>query len=191
MKTTVDPLPRYGAGVALRRLSTSDLAAFQAYRTDTVLGRYQGWSPMQDAQALAFLNEMNKAPLFRPGNWVQVAITGTENLSLLGDIGIYLAEDSRNAEVGFTLARPAQGRGLATAAIREALQFIFQFTKVELVFGITDARNHASVGVLERAGMSKQEERNAVFRGEACVEYVYAVLRPVRYSYLLQIDHTL
>jgi aminoglycoside 6'-N-acetyltransferase len=146
---------------------------------------------MQDAETLAFLNEMNKAPLFRPGNWVQVAITGTENLALLGDIGIYLAEDSRNAEFGFTHARPAQGRGLATAAIREEVQFIFQFTKVERVFGITDARNHASVGVLERAGMSKQEERNAVFRGEACVEYVYAVLRPVRYSYLMQIDHTL
>jgi hypothetical protein len=62
-----DPLPRFGAGIALRRLSVSDLAAFQAYRSDPELGRYQGWSPMSEPEARAFLEEMNGVPLFRPG----------------------------------------------------------------------------------------------------------------------------
>ena len=32
-------------------------------------------------------------------------------------------------------------------------------------------------GMVERVGMRKTEATNAVFRGEQCVEYVYAVLR--------------
>ena len=177
MTTAVDPLPRFGAGVVLRRLSVADLAAFQAYRTDAELGRYQGWSVMSEAQALEFLDKMNKVPLFRPGEWAQIGIAESTGSALLGDIGLFLAEDSRHVEVGFTLARAAQGRGLATAAVREATQLVFQFTSVERVLGITDARNYASVGVLERVGLRKQGERSVVFRGELCIEHVYAVPR--------------
>ncbi len=96
---------------------------------------------------------------------------------MLGDIGLFLAQDSRHAEIGFTLARPAQGRGLATAAVREAVQLAFHLTAVERVLGITDARNLSSIGVLERAGMRRHEERSTVFRGKTCVEYVYAISR--------------
>jgi len=161
----------------LRRLSGADLAAFQAYRTDAELARYQGWSAMPDSQARAFLDEMNKAPLFRPGEWAQIAIAEPHALALVGDIGLCLAEDSRHAEIGFTLARHAQRRGLATAAVREAIHLIFASTAVERIVGITDARNHASIALLERVGMRKVEEQTAEFRGEQCVEHVYALPR--------------
>ncbi len=48
----------------LRRLRTSDLANFQAYRALPELGRYQGWSAMSDDAAPRFLEEMQHAPLF-------------------------------------------------------------------------------------------------------------------------------
>ncbi len=177
MNTTAEPLPRSGAGVALRRLSASDLPAFQAYRTDADLGRFQSWSSMSEAQARTFLQEMNSVPLFRPGKWAQVGVAEPEGLALLGDVGLYLAEDGSYAEIGFTLARHAQGRGLGTAAIRAAIQLVFEFTASERVLAVTDARNHASVALLERVGMHRQEERAVVFRAEPCIEYVYAVLR--------------
>lgn len=177
MTTAPDPLPRAGAGVVLRRLCVADLAAFQAYRTDAELGRYQGWSAQSDAEARAFLDEMNQAPLFRPGQWAQIAIAQPQTLALLGDIGLFLAADGRHAEIGFTLARQAQGRGLATAAVREALRLVFACTAVEQVMGVTDARNHASIALLERVGMRRAEERSVEFRGEACVEYVYLLPR--------------
>jgi ribosomal-protein-alanine N-acetyltransferase len=177
MKTVADPLPHDGAGVALRRLSPSDLVAFQAYRADPGLSRYQGWSIMPDAQARVFLDEMSKVALFRPGEWSQIGIAEPAGSTLLGDIGLYLSGNTRHAEIGFTLARFAQGRGLATAAVREAVQLVFRFTTVDRVLGITDARNHASIGVLERVGMHRQGERTAIFRGESCVEHVYAVSR--------------
>jgi [ribosomal protein S5]-alanine N-acetyltransferase len=163
--------------VALRRLAVSDLAAFQAYRADADLNRYQEWSVSPDQEASEFLREMSEAALLRPGHWVQIGIADREDLALLGDIGLFLADDSRHLEIGFTLARRVHGRGLATMAVREAIQLVFQRTAVERVLAITDARNHASIGVLERVGMRKQEERTTVFRGEPCLEYVYAIER--------------
>ena len=172
-----DTLPRIGNGFVLRRLTSEDLPEFQAYRHDPEVGRYQGWSPMSDDEATAFLSEMNTAPLLNPGNWTQIGIAEPITRRLIGDIGMLLDQEGRYAEVGVTLARHAQGRGIATAAVREAVNLIFAVTQVDQVLGITDARNSASVCLLERVGMRKTETTNAVFRGEPCVEYVYTVLR--------------
>ena len=173
-----DPsLPRLGSGFVLRRLAREDLAEFQAYRHDPELGRYQGWSPMSDEAAAGFLVAMSTAALFNPGHWSQIGIAEPDTRRLIGDIGLFLDPDGRHAEVGFTLAHHAQGRGVATAAVREAIELIFGSTRVDRVFGITDARNSASVRLLERVGMRRTETTNAVFRGEPCVEYVHALLR--------------
>jgi ribosomal-protein-alanine N-acetyltransferase len=174
---SADTLPRLGNGFMLRRLASDDLPEFQAYRHDPELGRYQGWSAMSDLEATAFLSEMSTTPLLRPGNWTQIGIADPSSRCLIGDIGVFLDQDGRYAEVGFTLARHAQGRGVATAAVREAINLIFSATDVDRVFGITDARNSASARLLERVGMRRTETTNAVFRGEQCTEYVYALLR--------------
>jgi ribosomal-protein-alanine N-acetyltransferase len=161
----------------LRRLRTSDLSSFQAYRSIPELGRYQGWSPMSEAKTLAFLNEMNTAPLFTPGEWVQLGIAELGTEGLIGDIGLFLATDERTAEVGFTLEPTAQGRGIATAAVRAAVQLLFAAKEVQQVLGVTDSRNAASVRLLKRAGFHHKESRHAVFRGEPCSEEVYVLPR--------------
>lgn len=172
-----DSLPRLGNGFMLRRLSCEDLPEFQAYRHDPELCRYQGWLPMSDDEATEFLCEMNTAALLNRGNWTQIAIAKPDSGQLIGDIGVFLDQYGCYAEVGFTLARHAQGRGIATAAVREAISIIFAVTEVDRVFGITDSRNSASIRLLEHVGMRKTASTNAVFRGEQCVEYVYAKLR--------------
>lgn len=164
-------------GGLVRRLRTSDLAAFQAYRSIPELGRFQGWSSMSEAEALSFLAEMSEAPLFTPGDWVQLGIAERETDQLIGDIGIFVSADGLNGEIGFTLAPSAQGRGVATAAARQALQLLFDVTRVKQVLGITDSRNVRSVRLLERVGFRHQESRSTVFRGEPCVEEVYALAR--------------
>jgi aminoglycoside 6'-N-acetyltransferase len=158
-------------------LRRSDLGAFQAYRSIPELGRYQGWSPMSEAEALAFLVEMEATALFQPGRWVQLGIADPSMEILLGDIGVRLSEDSQSAEVGFTLAPLAQGRGVASAAVRAALQLLFAATPVSLVVGITDARNTRSVRLLERLGFEGQEIRKAIFHGQECIEQVFVLPR--------------
>jgi aminoglycoside 6'-N-acetyltransferase len=170
-------LPRAFPGGVLRRLRTSDLDPFQAYRSIPELGRYQGWSSMSEAEAVAFLAEMSEAPLFVAGGWVQLGIAEPETDQLIGDIGVFLSADGLTGELGFTLAPGAQGRGIATAAVRQALQVLFGLTRVKQVLGITDSRNLGSIRLLERIGFRHQERRSTVFRGEACSEEVYVLPR--------------
>jgi RimJ/RimL family protein N-acetyltransferase len=170
-------LPReFGIG-RLRRLHRTDLAAFQAYRALAELGRFQGWLPMSFAEALQFLDDMHRLPLFTRGEWVQIGIADGESGLLIGDIGVYLSEDGTCSEVGFTLAPAAQGRGIATVAVRETVQLLFAATGVSRVLGITDQRNLPSIRLLERVGFTFKERRSAVFRGEPCIEWVYELLR--------------
>jgi len=170
-------LPRAFSGGLLRRLQVSDLAAFQAYRSIPELGRFQGWSPMSEGEALAFLDEMNTIPLFSLGEWVQLGIAEPATNRLIGDIGMFLAGDGHSAEVGFTLEPGAQGRGVATAAVREALQLLFSATRVRQVLGVTDIRNLASIRLLQRVGFQHKETSNTTFRGEPCSEATYVLQR--------------
>jgi hypothetical protein len=66
----LEPLPRLGHRIVLRRLCAADLSNFQAYRHDEEVGRYQGWLPQPDIEALSFLEEMSNSALFPPGDWV-------------------------------------------------------------------------------------------------------------------------
>jgi RimJ/RimL family protein N-acetyltransferase len=174
---SVEPLPRFADDVMLRRLAVSDLPAFQAYRSDPLLARYQGWAPKSDAEAGAFLAEMSAATLLQPGMWSQIGIAEPDGLALIGDIGLFLACDGHEAEIGFTLRRQSQGRGIGAAAVREAINLVFEETDADRVVGITDARNLQSIRLLQRVGMHMIESRDAHFRGQPCVEHVYAILR--------------
>lgn len=132
---------------------------------------------MSEAEAQAFLVEMEATALFRPGQWVQLGIAAPRTDVLIGDIGLRLSDDSQTGEVGFTLTPSAQGCGVASAAVQEALQLFFIATPVSQVIGITDARNTPSIRLLNRLGFECRETRNAEFRGEQCVEQVFVLPR--------------
>lgn len=170
---SADPLPILADPALLRRFAVNDLHAFQSYRHDPDLGRYQGWSPLTDSEALVFIEEMRVGAILQPGEWSQIAIADPGTDELIGDLGLFLAPDASYAEVGFTLSRAAQGRGVATAAVRATIDMVFGYTPARRVFGITDTRNTASVRVLERAGMQRLESREVVFKGEACTEWIF------------------
>jgi aminoglycoside 6'-N-acetyltransferase len=159
--------------MTLRRLSPGDLADFQAYRRDPEVGRWQGWTPQPDAHALAFLNEMATVPLFQPGEWTQLGIADALTGQLIGDLGIHVSADGREAEFGFSLARSAQGRGIAGAAVRAAVAQVFEHTAVERIHAQTDARNTACIRLLERLGAQLLQRIDTTFRDAPCVELRY------------------
>ena len=173
-----DPLPRLGPRISLRRLAPADLAPFQAYRHNPQAWLYQGWVPQTDEEAAQFIAEMHIATLFVPGVWVQLGIAERQNNALIGDIGICLSEDGKSAEIGFTLDPQVQGAGLASEAVREAISLLFEITTAEQIHGITDARNTASIKLLERLGMQRVATADAVFRGQPCIEHTYSICRP-------------
>lgn len=179
MTTRVDEaLPRAGHRIVLRRLRSDDLAAFQAYRNDPTVGRYQGWATREDDEAHSFIEEMYRIKLLQRGAWTQLAIARREDDGLIGDIGLRIAADGSEAEIGFTLGRTAQRQGLATEAVTEACALVFESTQARRILAVTDARNVSAIRLIERIGMRRIATTEALFRGEPCVEYTYELPRP-------------
>ncbi|MGQ7847666.1 GNAT family N-acetyltransferase [Granulosicoccus sp. 3-233] len=171
------PLPRHCGRTILRSFSEADLERFQAYRTDPEVARYQDWEQMTDNEALAFFRATNATEFLLPGCWTQIAIAEASSGQLIGDVGILIAADEKEAEIGFTLHRAYQKQGLGREAVGEAIQLIYEQTRVARIIGVTDDRNLASVRLLEFLGMDRVDSKQAVFRGEHCVELSYALYR--------------
>ena len=163
------------ARVTIRPLTPGDLAAFQAYRSDPDVARYQSWEPMSDEEAKGFIEDVKTTTGLIPGRWIQLGVA--DETGLIGDLGLRLEADETEAEIGFTLAAAAQGRGLGSEAVRGALGLIFQTTPVDRVIGVTDAENTPSLRLMERMGFEKVAEEETVFRGEPCVEFTYEMTR--------------
>lgn len=178
IRVPVDPLPHATARLVLRRFAATDLRPFQAYRCDPVVARYQGWSAMDDGAAAAFIAEMAAAPFGVPGEWFQVAVAERATDTLVGDIGLLLARARPGyAEIGFSISPVVQRRGYGTEALLAALALLFVSARVAVVEGVTDARNAASIRLLERVGMRRVRTQQAQFKGEPCTEFVYELAR--------------
>lgn len=164
-------LPCEAERVRLRRLSPRDLARFQGYRSDPEVGRYQGWQATSEKEAARFLAEMHEAALGAPGEWVQLGIADRESDQLVGDIGLKRSSSAPEAvELGFSLAREAQGKGLAAEALRLLFATVLPALEITRVIAIADTRNTASIRLLERLGMTRTATHEALFRGEPCQE---------------------
>ena len=171
-------LPRATDRLVLRRFLAQDLDRFQSYRCDPEVGRYQGWSAMDAAGAAAFLEAMATARFGVPGKWFQIAVADRSTNALVGDIGIGLDKDHASvAEIGFSMAPAAQGRGLGSEAVMGALAILFGSGRIDVVEGITDARNIPSIRLLERVGMRLDRTQETLFKGEMCTEHVYSLTR--------------
>ncbi len=166
-------------GTMLRRLQTSDQVRFWQTRQDPDLARYQGWSPISGAEAQVFLSDVGTAGLFDPDQWCQIGIAATRAPQiLLGDIGLFLNAERAEVELGITLSRDAQGRGHAQRAIDAVLHLVWTQSPALTVVGISDARNHASIQLMNRMGFTPLRSSAAMFQGQPCTETLHALRRP-------------
>ena len=142
------------------------------------MGRYQGWSPWPDAQAAAFLATMQALDTLPPHDWRQIGIATVDDGRLIGDVAFHLTDDGTCAEIGFTLARQAHGRGLGRDAVAALIALVFDAAPVQRIVAITDARNDPARRLLAAVGMTVVATDDAEFRGERCREETFAIARP-------------
>ena len=164
----------------LRHFMDSDLALFMAYRNDPEVARYQGWEGISEPEARAFLQEQKEVQPGVPGQWFQIAVELKETGMLVGDCALKIEEhDERQAEIGYTLSRPYQGRGRASEAVSCVLEYAFVTLGLHRVIAITDCENAASVALLERLGLRREGHfrQNVWFKGKWGDEYLYAMLQ--------------
>jgi RimJ/RimL family protein N-acetyltransferase len=164
----------------LRAFRAEDAATFSAYRSEPEVARYQGWSaPFPLEKARTFINKMMAKTLGQPGEWYQIAIERKEDGQMMGDCTYYLADDNRQAEIGFTLAGAFQGQGYAREAVACLIAYLFDDLQVHRVFANVDPANDASIRLLTHLGFRCEGcfRQSMWLKGEWVDEQWYAMLR--------------
>ncbi len=151
--------------INLRRLSKSDAREFLGYHSDPEVAKFQGWKAMDSAAADGFLGAMETVPLLKAGEWTQLGLALRVGDRLIGDIGVHIAEDQREAELGITLASGAQGRGLGFEAVELVCGWLFEQTQIERIVAITHAQNTRALALLSRTPFQHTHDTNEVIDG--------------------------
>jgi RimJ/RimL family protein N-acetyltransferase len=99
----------------------------------------------------------------------------------IGGIGFRMGTDIArlSTEIGYWLAEPFWGRGLATRAVTAASDWAFDNYKVIRIFAMAFSHNVASMRVLEKAGFEREGlmRRSAIKNGAVVDQVLYAKVR--------------
>ena len=134
----------------LRRYRPEDAEPLYQYLgTDPAMSRYSGWNPyatLETAQETVrrFIAGYEDEHSY---SWVM----DIEDV-VVGTIGAYDYQNDR-IEVGFSIVKGWQGRGLATEALRKVLEYLTENEGIPRVTAWCASENIASRRVLEKAGM--------------------------------------
>ncbi|MEO3809004.1 GNAT family protein [Sphaerisporangium sp. B11E5] len=162
--------------LTIRRFHADDAAALAAYRSDPEVARYQVWeTPFPLERAVTLVAALASGDPEEPG-WFSYAIDldGT----LIGDIGVKLHRNRRQAKIGYTLAAAYQGKGYATEALTAFLGHLFTERGLHRVSAGCDVRNVRSARLLERLGFQSEglRRRHIWIKGEWTDDLLYGLL---------------
>lgn len=163
----------------IRRICEDDAEAVFKYRSDAVTNEYQGWLPKTINDVYDFVKRV-PADINIPGTWFQVVIIISETDEVVGDIGIhFLDTDSRQVEIGYTLAKKHHGKGYATEGVKRTVDFLFNELDKHRVTASIDPGNHSSIKLMERLGFRKEAhfKESLFIKGKWVDDVVYAILK--------------
>lgn len=121
--------------------------------------------------------------------WIQLAMAQVPELNFaiasgkeaIGGIGLQPQSDvhRRTAEIGYWLAEPYWGQGIATKAVQSLTEYAFVSFDLVRIFGGVFEWNPASARVLEKAGYSYEGRfRKSVTKdGKTIDQLVYAIIK--------------
>ncbi len=162
----------------LRLFQASDLMTFSAYRADPEVARYQSWSSYSYKDAITFFQNLSEKPFGVEGEWYQIALADKLTDTLIGDLAVHFVAPEI-AEVGFTIASKHQRKGYAKEGLLGLLGYLFDELGHKRILATTDAKNIASMRLLESVGFERASEdaRKVIFKGEQGEEFDYIYSR--------------
>ena len=148
----------------LRRYRPEDADSLYHYLgTDPAMHKYSGWNPyatleMAQETVRGFINSYDDEHVY---SWIM----DIDDV-FVGTIGAYDFKDDQ-IEVGFSVVKGWQGRGLATAALKKVLEYLTGNEGISCVTAWCASENIGSRRVLEKAGMKLlRTEKNALAVGD-------------------------
>lgn len=144
------------ARLELRAWQPADLDGFARLNADPEVMRYFP-APLsrQDSDHLA----QRCQALIEARGWGFWAVASSDTAQFIGFIGLHVPAASLPCspcvEVGWRLARPWWGRGLATEGAGAALRFGFEQLGLAEVVSFTSVHNSRSAAVMRRLGMRR------------------------------------
>ncbi|MET0144687.1 MAG: GNAT family N-acetyltransferase [Ilumatobacteraceae bacterium] len=144
-------LPIRTPRLELRPLRAADAPAFATYRSDPAIARFQSWDapyPLADAERLIAEQAELGGPV--PGAWIQIAVCLDGELT--GDVAVGLNAEGTIATIGYTVAAPFQGRGIAREAVAAMVDVLLDDVGVHRVEASLDPANVPSARLVEQLG---------------------------------------
>lgn len=163
----------------LTRLESRDAVPFHRYRSDPEVGRYQTWKTVTLEEARQFIRDQQRIAFDTPDTWFQFAIRSRGSAGLIGDLGVRFPQtDTRQVEIGITVAPDHQRRGYGVEAVRGILDFLLGERNKHRVFASVDPRNMASIALLRRVGMRQEAHfRQSLWNKDAWEDdLIFAIL---------------
>jgi RimJ/RimL family protein N-acetyltransferase len=144
------------ARLRLRRYTLDDLDAVSAMFRDPDVMRYLGTGEAitKEASKPHLINLIERYwEEHRFGRW---ALIHKDRGELIGHCGFRMLKEK--AELVYLLAKPYWGMGLATEAAKACLRYAFEELQLEQIIAATRGENVASRRVLERIGMTLEDD---------------------------------
>jgi RimJ/RimL family protein N-acetyltransferase len=163
----------------LRPFEATDWQDAFAYASDPEITQYTDWNTPTQEQAQAFVQAQRQAALNRESDYLPLALKHKLDQKVIGDVGIkILSRHDQQGEVGWTLHKHYQNRGLATEAVTALLTYGFETFHLHRIIATCDERNVASIRLMERVGMRREAhfKHVRIVKGAWSNEYVYAIL---------------
>ena len=166
--------------LVLRPYEERDYDALYAMQSDAEVARWLYNEPRDHDEVRELLGRKIEGSEWRDeGDWLSGAVVLRETGDVVGDLALHwVSKEHRTGEIGFVFDPARQGRGYATEASRAFLSLAFEDFALHRVIGRAEARNSASVRVLEKLGMRREAHlvENEWVKGEWQSEVVYALL---------------
>lgn len=170
--------PIFTHRLILRNLRPEDAEAMFAIRTHPSTLRFQPWHPAGMSEVEAFIETQRERSLGEE-EWLQLGILLRDGEMFIGDVGIRRQADPAQYELGITVAPGARQTGYGSEALLAVMDHLFIAQGAHRLLGVADARNEASLALMQRCGMRREAVLRESFRfhGEWTDEVVCAMLR--------------
>jgi RimJ/RimL family protein N-acetyltransferase len=171
-------LPLRTERLVLRRFEACDLAAFHAYHSLPETARFLPGEAKSYTQSMASVGKYANFVFEKEGDWICLAIEAVDSPGLLGEIVLKWLPGCGQAEIGWSLAPEARGKGIATEAAAALLQLGFEELNFHRINAKLDALNSASAALCERLGMRLESTQvdKWHYKDQWATEVVYAIL---------------